>query len=138
MASYPHVEWLDLYNDGTLHECAVLKRDNIGSVYFVRLRELDIVDKRRLAKILTGRNATNFPLWDLLFQTTLGNGMNALEYFHQYVKMRTPQGRIMVPQVGVMGAAAAGVMQAPAAAPVAPEAAQPARRSASRATPPPA
>ena len=137
MANYPHVEWIDLYSDGTLHECAVLKRDNIGNVFFIRLRELDVVDKRRLAKILTGRNATNFPLWDLLFQTTLGNGMNALDYFHQYVKTRTPQGRIMVPQVGVMGAALAGVIQAPTPA-AAPADAAPARRSASRATPPPA
>lgn len=140
MAAYPHVEWLDLYGDGTLHECAVVKKDNIGNVYFIRIRELDIVDKRRIAKILTGRNATNFALWDLLFQSTLGNGMNALEYFHQYVKVKTPRGQIMQPQVGTIGGAIAGVIQAPVAQPHAtPAAEQPsARRTSTRGTPPPA
>lgn len=140
MAAYPHVEWLDLYGDGTLHECAVVKKDNIGNVYFIRIRELDIVDKRRIAKILTGRNATNFALWDLLFQSTLGNGMNALEYFHQYVKVKTPRGQIMQPQMGTIGGAVAGVMHAPTApqqqAPQAP-AETTSRRTSARGTPPP-
>lgn len=108
MSKYPHTDWVDLYGDGTLHECAIVKRDNIGNIYFIRLRELDQHDRRRMLKILTGRNATNFALWDLLFQTTLGNGMNALEYFHQYVKVKTPRGQIMAPQVGAIGA---GVQQ---------------------------
>ena len=140
MAAYPHVEWLDLYGDGTLHECAVVKRDNIGNVFFIRIRELDLVDKRRIAKILTGRNANNFALWDLLFQSTLGNGMNALEYFHQYVKVRTPAGQIMLPQMGIVGGAVAGVIQAPTAqqAQVAPAEQPTTRRTSSRGTPPPA
>lgn len=136
MANFPHVEWLDLYGDGTLHECAVVKTDAIGNVYFIRLRELDLVDKRRIAKILTGRNASNFALWDLLFQTTLGNGMNALEYFHQYVRVKTPRGQIMLPTVGAIGGAVSGVMKAPVQPQVDAEAA-PAPRT-SRRTPPPA
>lgn len=143
MAQYPHVEWLDLYGDGTLHECAVVKKDHVGNIYYIRLRELDMVDRRRIAKILTGRNASNFALWDLLHQSTLGNGMNALEYFHQYVMVRTPNGQRHRPQVGTIGAAMrqTGVIQAPqqTAQPVqqVTEQAQPARRSSSR-TPPPA
>lgn len=141
MAKFPHVEWLDLYGDGTLHECAVVKQDNVGNVYFIRLRELDIVDKRRVAKILTGRNATNFALWDLLYQTTLGNGMNALEYFHQYVKVRTPRGQIMVPTVGSVGGAVTnGTIRAnPTAVRQLNETAEPQQPSkTTRRTPPPA
>ena len=110
MSRYPHVEWLDLYGDGTLHECAVVKRDGAGNTYFIRLRELDIVDKRRVFKVVTGRNANNFALWDLLYQTTLGNGMNALTYFHQYVRVKTPRGQIITPTVGTIGGATTGVI----------------------------
>lgn len=110
MSRYPHVEWLDLYGDGTLHECAVVKRDGAGNTYFLRLRELDMVDKRRIFKVVTGRNANNFALWDLLYQTTLGNGMNALSYFHQYVRVKTPRGQIIAPSVGTIGSAATGVI----------------------------
>lgn len=110
MSRYPHVEWIDLYGDGTLHECAVVKRDGVGNTYFLRLRELDMVDKRRILKVVTGRNANNFALWDLLYQTTLGNGMNALSYFHQYVRVKTPRGQIITPSVGTIGSAATGVI----------------------------
>lgn len=114
-SQYPHIEWLDLYEDGTLHECAVVKKDAVGNIYFIRLPNLDMVDKRRIANILTGRNAKNFALWDLLFQSTLGNGMNALDYFHQYVRIKTPRGQIIQPQVGTMGGAASGVMRSSSA-----------------------
>lgn len=142
--AYPHVEWVDLYGDGTLHECAVVKRDGAGNLYFIRIKELDLTDKRRMLKILTGRNATNFALWDLLFQTTLGNGMNALDYFHQYVKMKTPRGQIMQPQVGVIGAAMhTGVINVAQQQQAAQQAAaqqveQPAPKTSGRRTAPPA
>lgn len=104
MATFPHVEWLDLHSDGNLHEVAVVKRDQYGNIYFIQLRELDIIDKRRLAGILTNRNAPNMELYELLSQITLGNGVNALEYFHQLVKVRTPAGHVMKPQLGQIGA----------------------------------
>lgn len=104
MAQYPHVEWLDLNNDGNLHEVAVVKRDRLGNVYFLQLRELDVIDRRRLAGILTNRNAPNMELFELFSQITLGNGMNALEYFHQLVKVRTASGHVMKPQIGQVGA----------------------------------
>ncbi len=106
---YPHVEWLDLHNNGTLIECAIMKRDGLGNTHFIALNELDSIDKRRMAGMLTSRNAVNFELWDLMSQTTLGNGVNAMLYFHQYVKTRTANGHIMTPQPGVIGA---GVMPA--------------------------
>jgi hypothetical protein len=56
-------------------------------------------------------------LWDLMSNHTLGNGMNALTYFHQLVKVITPDGKITDPRAGRMGLARAGVVQmkAPAA-----------------------
>ena len=83
---YPHIEWVDLTNDGTLVEVAVMRRDGLGNMYFVRLDALDEIDKRRLFKIVTNRNAELYELWDLMSNVTLGNGVNALEYFHQLVK----------------------------------------------------
>lgn len=143
MASYPHVDWVDLYGDGTLHECAIVKQDQIGNLYFIRLKELDMTDRRRMHTILTGRNATNFALWDLLYQTTLGNGMNALDYFHQYVKVKTPRGQIMTPQVGAIGSAMRNVGVINVAQPqqvqqVAEQAPAPAQKAPARRTAPPA
>lgn len=103
--AYPHVEWLDLHNNGVLTECAIMKKDANGNIYHFQLATLDAVDKQRLRNILTSRNARNFPLWDLMQQVTLGNGVNALEYFHQLVKVLTPGGQIIDPIMGRMGAA---------------------------------
>lgn len=101
--AYPHVEWIDLKGDGVLVECAVVKKDEFGNIYFIELRKLDRIDRQRMFRILTNRSANNFELWDLLSQRTLGNGMNALEYFHQLVKVVTPSGRIKRPRMGEVG-----------------------------------
>lgn len=107
---YPHVMWIELYNDGKMHECAVLRTDNLGNVFFFPINSLDDTDRRRLAQLLADRNAGNFELWDLMSQRTLGNGMNALTYFHQLVKVITPNGKVMDPQSGVMGITQGGVV----------------------------
>lgn len=109
MASYPHIEWIDLLNNGQLHEVAVVKRDQIGNVYFIELRSLDIIDRRRIAGILSNRNAASVELYELLSQITLGNGVNALEYFHQLVKVRGVNGIVEKPQVGRISGPGAGV-----------------------------
>lgn len=100
---FPHVKWIDIKGDGVLKECAVMKIDDYGNVYFFELAKMDIVDKRRLFNIITSRTATQFELWDLLSQRTLGNGMNALEYFHQLVKVLTPSGKVINPRQGEIG-----------------------------------
>jgi len=97
---YPHIEWLELYGDGMLHECAVMRRDEYGNVLFFKTNDLDEIDKRRLAGILTDRNAGTFALWDLMAQKTLGNGMNALAYFHQLVRQLSPNGKVVDPRTG--------------------------------------
>ena len=102
--SFPHVKWVDLAGNGTLVEVAVVKEDPEGNMFFFELGKLDAIDRQRIFKILTKRHAASFPLWDLLAQHTLGNGMNALDYFHQLVKIFTPSGRIIDPRAGVMGA----------------------------------
>lgn len=101
--AYPHLEWLDLYGDGIAYECAIMKRDENGNVSFIKLANLDDIDKSRLRDIVTHRNAKGHALWDLMSQVTLGNGVNALEYFHQLVKILTPSGKILDPVMGRMG-----------------------------------
>jgi hypothetical protein len=75
----------------------------MGNYYYIEIPTLDSVDKHRLVKILTNRNAGHFPMWELMAQITLNNGVNALEYFHQLVKVITPQGVIMNPRQGAIG-----------------------------------
>lgn len=100
---YPHIEWFELNADGILHECAVMRRTPDGNVLYFKTNDLDDIDKRRLAGILSDRNANNFELWDLMAQKTLGNGMNALAYFNQLVRMITPSGKVVDPRSGQMG-----------------------------------
>ncbi len=100
---FPHVKWIDVRSDGILCECAVVNEDVYGNVYFFELSKLDAIDKQRIFKVLTKRDADKYPLWDLLSNTTLGNGMNALDYFHQLVKVLTPSGKITNPRAGQVG-----------------------------------
>jgi len=103
-STLPHVEWLDLQNNGIMHECAIMRVDEVGNKYFFPINNLDRIDKSRLVRILRDRNVQNFELWDLMSNVTLNNGVNALEYFHQLVKVLTPNGEIMIPKSGVRGA----------------------------------
>ncbi|HDY84678.1 hypothetical protein LCGC14_1904090 [marine sediment metagenome] len=112
----PHVEWVDLKADGTLIEVAVVKKDEQGNTYFFELNKLDAIDRQRLFNIITKRHGDKFELWDLLSQHTLGNGMNALTYYHQLVKILTPSGTIIDPKAGVIGVRA-GVVKPKEAAP---------------------
>jgi len=105
---YKHVKWIEL-SPGVMSECAVMKTDENGNIYFFELASLDNVDKRRIFKILTNRHAAQHELWDLMSQNTLGNGMNALNYFHQLVKIVTPDGKVLNPRAGQIGRAATTV-----------------------------
>lgn len=106
--THPHIEWLELHMDGVLHECAVMRRDGGGNVLYFQINHLDEIDRRRLAGILADRNARQFALWDLMAQKTLGNGINALAYFHQSVKVLSPNGKILDPRSGQVGIATTG------------------------------
>jgi hypothetical protein len=89
-----HLEWIEL-EGGVVTECAVMKRSPDGHTWFFPVASLDIVDKQRLLNILRNRNAELYELWDMMSQITLGNGVNALTYFNQLVKVRTPQGQVL-------------------------------------------
>ncbi len=101
---FPHVGWLDLEGQGILTEVAIVTVSSQG-VSFIRMDMLDQIDKRRLFKIISNRNAKMYELWDLMSNLTLGNGANALDYFHQYVKTLTPSGQVISPRLGRVGAA---------------------------------
>lgn len=112
-AHHPHIEWIELNKDGILHECAVMKRDANGNVFYFKTNSLDSIDRQRLASIVADRNAGNLELWDLMSQRTLGNGMNALAYFHQLVRILAPNGKTIDPRQGQVGVAvASGTVQA--------------------------
>jgi len=100
---FPHIHWLDLNGDGTVVECAIMREDNFGNISYIQVDKLDHVDKQRLMKILKTRNIENMELWDAMSTVTLGNGLNALKYFHQLVRVITNNGKIMKPQVGKQG-----------------------------------
>ncbi len=111
---YPHVGWVDLEGKGILTEVAIMKNSMQG-LMFIRLNALDAIDRQRLFRIITNRNAHLYELWDLMSNMTLGNGANALEYFHQSVKVLTPQGQVMNPTMGRVAApSVTGVVQPPA------------------------
>lgn len=80
-----HMELLPLEADGTLEECVILKRYSNGDRMFIRVSDLDDEDRKRMRGFLSEQHAGMFELWDLLSNRRLGNGMNALEYFHQLV-----------------------------------------------------
>lgn len=100
---YPHVFWIELHNDGVMHECAVLKRDATGSLLFFQINHLDEIDKKRLAGLLLDRNAKTSELWDVAASRTLNNGVNALLYFHQLAKALAPNGKILDLKSGQVG-----------------------------------
>lgn len=94
----PHVAAFDLYNNGIDYEIIVMKTNKAnGDIFFIRTDYLDDIDRRRVLQILRKRDAAKYEAWDLFSQVTLANGLNALEYFHQYVKVRTRSGVIMTP-----------------------------------------
>lgn len=112
-SKYNHIYWADLNNNGTQQEIAVVAKDEIGNVWYIPLNAMDLTDKRRMFKLVTDRQAMILPLYEVMANTMLGNGVNALTYFHQLVKLRTPSGQILVPTPGVIGTAAPGAQQPP-------------------------
>ncbi len=99
----PHTQWIDLKSNGVLIECAVLKEDGFGNVYYIEVPSLDAIDKNRITRIIATPRSEDIPLWETMSNSMLRNGMNALEYFHQLVKVITPEGVVMNPRIGQVG-----------------------------------
>jgi len=85
---FPHIFMLDVADNGQLREVAVVKEDEGGSIYYIDIVSLDNFDKGRIKTLVTSQHATMYPLWDLMSQQTLSNGKNALDYFHQLVRVK--------------------------------------------------
>lgn len=88
-----HVFLVDIDDSGLLKEVAVVKEDTDGTMYYIDIDSLHTIDKARLKKIVTSIHADKYPLWELLSQARLSNGMNALDFFHfNCVKVKRPKG----------------------------------------------
>jgi hypothetical protein len=94
-----HVFNFDTTGDGSSREIAVVKmlkntEGKIAELRYVDVALLDTVDKGRLKGIVLGRHSDKYELWDLMAQTMLSNGKNALDYFHQMVRIERGAGAV--------------------------------------------
>jgi hypothetical protein len=91
--SLPHIFLCDVDDSGLLQEIAVVKQFKDGSLYYISIDPLHQIDKARIKKIVSSQHAKDYPLWDLMSQSKLSNGMNALDFFHSNcVKVKRPKG----------------------------------------------
>lgn len=91
-----HVKLIDWNDDGILREIAIVMENADGTIYGIKVDKLHPIDKGRLKKVVTSIHADKYPLWELLSQTKLNNGMNALDFFHQnYVEIKRPRGAVI-------------------------------------------
>jgi len=91
--SLPHIFLCDIDESGLLKEIALVKKFKDGTMYYIEIDSLHLVDKGRLKKIVTSQHADKYELWELMMQSKLSNGLNALEFFHSNnVKVKRPKG----------------------------------------------
>lgn len=91
--SLPHVFLCDIDDSGLLKEVLVVKKFKDGSIYYVEIDPLHAIDKGRIKKIVSSPHADKYECWELLSQSRLSNGMNALDFFHSNnVKVKRPKG----------------------------------------------
>lgn len=91
-----HVYLIDWNDDGILREIAVVSEMPDGTIYGIEVDKLHPIDKARLKKFLVSVHADKYPLWELLSQSKLNNGTNALDFFHvNYVRSKRPRGAVL-------------------------------------------
>lgn len=91
-----HVYLIEWNDDGILKEIAVVMETEDGTIFGIDVEKLHPIDKGRLKKIVTSVHADKYPLWELMSQAKLNNGMNALDFFHaNYVKVKRPKGSVL-------------------------------------------
>ena len=91
--SLPHVYLCDIDDSGLLKEILVVKKFKDGTIYYVDIDPLHSIDKGRIKKIVSSQHADKYECWELLSQSKLSNGMNALDFFHtNNVKAKRPKG----------------------------------------------
>ncbi len=88
-----HVFLIDWNDDGILREIAIVMETGDGTIFGIEVDKLHPIDKSRLKKVITSVHSDKYPLWELLSQGRLNNGLNALDFFHaNYVKVKRPRG----------------------------------------------
>ena len=88
-----YVFLIDWNDDGILKEIAVVDEKADGTIYGIQVDRLHPIDKARLRRVITSVHAGKYPLWELLAQGRLNNGLNSLDFFHSnYVKVKRPKG----------------------------------------------
>ncbi len=91
-----HVFLIDWDDNGIFKEIAVVMEAADGSIYGIEVDKLHTIDKGRLKKFLVSVHADKYPLWELLSQGRLNNGVNPLDFFHaNYVKVKRPKGAVL-------------------------------------------
>jgi len=91
--TFPHIFRCDIDDSGLLKEILLVKKFTDGTIYYVEIGTLHNIDKARIKKIVTSQHATKYEAWELLSQSKLSNGMNALDFFHSNnVKSKRPKG----------------------------------------------
>jgi hypothetical protein len=99
--SLNHVFLIDWHDDGILREIIVVMEDKVGAIYGIEVNRLHPIDKGRLKKVITSIHSDKYSLWQLLADSRLPNGMNALDFFHaNYVKVKRPRGSIGAMSMG--------------------------------------
>lgn len=78
-------------------EVVVMKEWDDGTVYYIDPNHLDSIDRKRMLRALGRANKSNVPLWTVLKDTSLSNGANGLDYFHQYAQTFRPEGATRAP-----------------------------------------
>lgn len=91
---FRHVYLVDINDNGQLREVAVLKEEGNGSLIYVDIASLDLIDKGRLKKFVTSMHADKYPLWELMSMERLSNGVNGLDYFHQMARTKYAPGHV--------------------------------------------
>jgi hypothetical protein len=91
-----HVFLIDWHDDGILKEIALVMETNDGTLFGIEVDKLHPIDKSRLKKVITSVHADKYPLWELLSQSRLSNGLNGLDFYHSnYVKVKRPRGAVI-------------------------------------------
>ena len=91
-----HVWLIDWNDDGILKEIAVVMEAPDGTIYGIEVDKLHPIDKGRLKKFIVSIHADKYPLWELLSQGQLNNGINPLDFFHMnYVRIKRPRGAVL-------------------------------------------
>lgn len=88
-----HIFLVDIDDSGLFKEIAIVKEESDGTIYYIDIDALHAIDKARLKRVVTSIHADKYQLWELLSQSRLSNGMNALDFFHfNCVKVKRPKG----------------------------------------------